>query len=227
MRSSIPLSLTNKTLSAASGKTYHLVDKSGEPLKVFFTKIVDEQLVIYTEEPSISSEETPQAPELVIDDYQQASFVAPQDTVISGSGAALFETTSNIEPASDIPLSSETLPTAATNQNNSLLWWTLGGVSLLDGGVALVGSSSKSGKNNSHQEASPPPVQLEKVANNNVINFSESNQTTIEISGKLRQPLNENTELKLLLDGKPLETDISLSDTQFSAHINTQLFSQH
>ncbi|MFK5075278.1 hypothetical protein ACI3PW_07755 [Glaesserella parasuis] len=46
MRSSIPLSLTNKTLSAASGKTYHLVDKSGEPLKVFFTKIVDEQLVI-------------------------------------------------------------------------------------------------------------------------------------------------------------------------------------
>ncbi|MDO9872046.1 hypothetical protein Q7476_09525 [Glaesserella parasuis] len=100
MHSSIPLSLTNKTLSAASGKTYHLVDKSGEPLKVFFTKIVDEQLVIYTEEPSISSEETPQAPELVIDDYQQASFVAPQDTVISGSGAALFETTSNIEPAS-------------------------------------------------------------------------------------------------------------------------------
>ncbi|AMW15741.1 hypothetical protein QAA01_08725 [Glaesserella parasuis] len=91
----------------------------------------------------------------------------------------------------------------------------------------MAGSSSKSGKNNSHQEASPPPVQLEKVANNNVINFSESNQTTIEISGKLRQPLNENTELKLLLDGKPLETDISLSDTQFSAHINTQLFSQH
>ncbi|MDE3995935.1 hypothetical protein P9J89_07930 [Glaesserella parasuis] len=89
----------------------------------------------------------------------------------------------------------------------------------------MAGSSSKSGKNNSHQEASPPPVQLEKVANNNVINFSESNQTTIEISGKLRQPLNENTELKLLLDGKPLETDISLSDTQFSAHINTQLFS--
>ncbi|WP_158661972.1 hypothetical protein, partial [Glaesserella parasuis] len=80
----------------------------------------------------------------------------------------------------------------------------------------MAGSSSKSGKNNSHQEASPPPVQLEKVANNNVINFSESNQTTIEISGKLRQPLNENTELKLLLDGKPLETDISLSDTQFS-----------
>ncbi|WP_426875913.1 hypothetical protein [Glaesserella parasuis] len=91
----------------------------------------------------------------------------------------------------------------------------------------MARSSSKSGKNNSHQEASPPPVQLEKVANNNVINFSESNQTTIEISGKLRQPLNENTELKLLLDGEPLETDISLSDTQFSAHINTQLFSQH
>lgn len=91
----------------------------------------------------------------------------------------------------------------------------------------MAGSSSKSGKNNSHQEASPPPVQLEKVANNNVINFSESNQTTIEISGKLRQPLNEKTELKLLLDGEPLETDISLSDTQFSVHINTQLFSQH
>ncbi|MCT8783820.1 hypothetical protein KZ367_05010 [Glaesserella parasuis] len=68
-----------------------------------------------TIEPSISSEETPQAPELVIDDYQQASFVAPQDAVISGSGAVLFETTSNIEPASDIPLSSETLPAAATN----------------------------------------------------------------------------------------------------------------
>ncbi|EQA12210.1 hypothetical protein HPS174_1218 [Glaesserella parasuis 174] len=46
MRSSIPLSLTNKTLSAASGKTYHLVDKSGEPLKSFSLKLLMNNLLL-------------------------------------------------------------------------------------------------------------------------------------------------------------------------------------
>ncbi|MCT8680185.1 hypothetical protein KZ385_09080, partial [Glaesserella parasuis] len=69
-------------------------------LKTHFITLLHIVPLDYPPLKSISSEETPQAPELVIDDYQQASFVAPQDAVISGSGAALFETTSNIEPAS-------------------------------------------------------------------------------------------------------------------------------
>ncbi|MBN6710503.1 hypothetical protein JFL47_04530 [Haemophilus haemoglobinophilus] len=126
------ISITNQTFTAQAGKTYQIVDAQGKPLTEFFTKISKENGV---DQLQILSSEQDETPLLIIENYQDAYFVAPENANIKG-GFAISSSDSAI--AKEVVLAEE-----VSLLDRPVFWWIAGGAAAVGGlGLALSGSSS-------------------------------------------------------------------------------------
>ncbi|MDD2165124.1 Ig-like domain-containing protein [Glaesserella parasuis] len=207
---------------AEKGTKYHLIDEHGNLITNAKAEVVGNDLAI--------SVEGSQQPSLVLQDYQLHYPI--ENAQYLANTQASFATAESAAAAAEISAVAST-SIASTLSTAQLVGLSLGAVTAATAGVvsetvrnhtSKSSSSSKSSMQSNHVENSVPQITLDQITNDNLIDYIESQQEKITITGSVTNA--NNGDIVTLKVGEAVSTG-PVTDGRFAIEVDTKSLVVH